>query len=39
MNASPVVLVVDDQPENLALLGELLQTRYRVKVANSGKIA
>jgi putative two-component system response regulator len=39
MNASPVVLIVDDQPENLALLGELLQTRYRVKVANSGERA
>ena len=39
MNASPVVLVVDDQPENLALLGELLQTHYRVKVANSGERA
>jgi len=39
MNASPVVLVVDDQPENLALLGELLQTCYRVKVANSGERA
>lgn len=39
MNASPVVLVVDDQPENLAILGELLQTCYRVKVANSGERA
>ncbi len=39
MNASPVILVVDDQPENLSLLGELLQTRYRVKVANSGERA
>jgi putative two-component system response regulator len=39
MNPSPVVLVVDDQPENLAILGELLQTHYRVKVANSGERA
>ncbi len=39
MNTSPVVLVVDDQPENLAILGELLQSRYRVKVANSGERA
>src|SRR5450830_299821 len=39
MNTSPVVLVVDDQPENLAILGELLQTHYRVKVANSGERA
>lgn len=39
MNPSPVVLVVDDQPENLAILGELLQSYYRVKVANSGQRA
>lgn len=37
MNASPVVLVVDDQPDNLAILGELLEAHYRVKVANSGE--
>jgi putative two-component system response regulator len=30
------VLVVDDIPENLAVLGELLQVSYRVRVANSG---
>lgn len=36
MKAPPVVLVVDDQPENLAILGELLEPFYRVKVANSG---
>lgn len=35
----PIVLVVDDMPENLAVLGELLQTDYRVRVANSGKRA
>ncbi|MFZ4624308.1 MAG: response regulator [Rhodoferax sp.] len=39
MNISPVVLVVDDQPENLAILGELLEPYYRVKVANSGERA
>jgi len=39
MNASPVVLVVDDQPENLAILGQLLEPYYRVKVANSGERA
>jgi len=33
------VLVVDDQPENLAILGELLETHYRVRVANSGQRA
>jgi putative two-component system response regulator len=35
----PIVLVVDDMPENLAVLGELLQTDYRVRVANSGNRA
>ena len=37
--ASPVrctVMVVDDTPENLALLGEILMPHYRVRVANSG---
>jgi putative two-component system response regulator len=33
------ILVVDDTPENLAVLGELLQPKYRVRVANSGKRA
>ncbi len=33
------VLVVDDTPENLTVLGELLQSRYRVRVANSGRRA
>lgn len=32
----PVVLVVDDVPENLAMLGDLLQHEYLVRVANSG---
>ena len=35
----PVVLVVDDMPENLAVLGGLLQPDYRVRVANSGRRA
>jgi two-component system phosphate regulon response regulator PhoB len=30
------VLVVDDTPENLTVLGELLQPAYRVRVANAG---
>jgi putative two-component system response regulator len=34
--ARPVVLLVDDTPENLSVLGELLQPFYRVRVANSG---
>jgi len=33
------ILVVDDTPENLAVLGDLLQPKYRVRVANSGKRA
>jgi putative two-component system response regulator len=33
------VLIVDDAPENLQVLGELLQPHYRVKVANSGERA
>jgi putative two-component system response regulator len=30
------ILIVDDAPENLMLLGELLQSEYRVRAANSG---
>ncbi|WP_371322905.1 two-component system response regulator [Dechloromonas sp. ZY10] len=33
------ILVVDDTPENLAVLGELLQPYYRVRAANSGSRA
>ncbi len=32
----PLVLVVDDTPENLELMSELLLPKYRVKVASSG---
>jgi putative two-component system response regulator len=32
----PTILVVDDNPENLTVLGELLRERYRVRPANSG---
>ncbi|MEI7609849.1 MAG: response regulator [Rhodospirillaceae bacterium] len=35
----PVVLIVDDSPQNLSVLGELLQPLYRVRVANSGEKA
>ena len=35
-----VILIVDDLPENLSVLGNLLQSvGYRVKVANSGHVA
>ena len=35
----PSILIVDDSPENLAVLGELLRPHYRVRVANSGQRA
>lgn len=35
----PTILVVDDAPENLALISSLLKDKYRVKVANSGEKA
>ncbi len=33
------ILIVDDTPQNLAILGELLKSHYRVRVANSGENA
>jgi putative two-component system response regulator len=37
MNAQlPVVLIVDDVPENLSVLGALLQPRYLVRAATTG---
>lgn len=35
----PIVLVVDDTPENLVLMSGLLKDDYRVRVANSGEKA
>ncbi|MEY4979369.1 MAG: hypothetical protein RLZZ352_1639 [Pseudomonadota bacterium] len=32
----PIILIVDDNPQNLALLGELLEPLYKVRVAISG---
>ncbi len=32
----PTILMVDDNPENLTVLGEILRSQYRVLVANSG---
>jgi putative two-component system response regulator len=32
----PTILIVDDNPENLTILGELLRPRYQVRAANSG---
>ena len=34
--ALPLILIVDDNPENLTVLGELMQPRHAVRVANSG---
>ena len=34
--ALPTILVVDDTPANLGLMGDLLAPHYRVRVANSG---
>ncbi len=36
---SATVLVVDDTPDNLTLMGNLLADRYHVRVANSGEKA
>lgn len=33
------ILIVDDTPQNLSILGELLQPLYRVRAANSGERA
>jgi putative two-component system response regulator len=35
----PTVLIVDDQPENLAILSDLLEPHYRVRAANTGERA
>lgn len=35
----PTILVVDDAPENLELMSELLRDHYRVKIANGGPAA
>ena len=34
-NSSQTILIVDDRPENLAMLGQLLQSFYRVRAAIS----
>ena len=37
---NPLLLIVDDMPENLSMLGDMLRdVGYRVKVANSGRLA
>jgi putative two-component system response regulator len=39
LNMKPTVLIVDDAPDNLMLMNELLQDRYEVKLANNGRSA
>ena len=38
-NTKPSVLVVDDTPDNLTLMAELLESDYDVRVANNGEKA
>ena len=38
-DSAPIILIVDDTPENLSLLSELLQPHYQVRAANSGRRA
>ncbi|MEB3226096.1 MAG: two-component system response regulator [Synechococcus sp.] len=38
-NSKATILVVDDTPDNLALMSGLLKDQYRVKIANSGEKA
>jgi response regulator RpfG family c-di-GMP phosphodiesterase len=35
----PTILIVDDEPANLALLSQILQAQYRVRAARSGELA
>lgn len=35
-SSPPTILVVDDTPENLAMIGECLMSDYQVRVANAG---
>jgi len=36
---TPTILIVDDTPQNLTVLGELLKPHYRVRAANTGERA
>ncbi len=38
-NERATILVVDDTPDNLTLMSNLLKDQYKVKVANSGEKA
>ena len=39
IDAKPAVLIVDDAPDNIALISSLLKETYRVKAATSGELA
>ena len=39
IDAKPAVLIVDDSPDNIALMSSLLKETYRVKAATSGELA
>lgn len=39
VDAKPAVLIVDDSPDNIALISSLLKETYRVKAATSGELA
>jgi len=39
MSAEPIILVVDDTPENLALVNMLLKGRYETRLARNGELA
>jgi putative two-component system response regulator len=36
-DSRPVILVVDDTPDNISLLSGLLKEQYKVKVATNGE--
>lgn len=36
MNTVPTILIVDDEPTTLAILAEILEPEYRIRVARSG---
>jgi putative two-component system response regulator len=39
MSTRPTILIVDDTPDNIMLLSQLLKDRYNTRVANSGTAA
>lgn len=39
INSQPTILITDDNPENISILGEILKDHYNIKIAVSGKQA